>query len=344
MPQLRGTEVSPKVAIIYNQPEQDRYSAMGEQKAVLGVLIEVKAVHTGLTKLGYAVEQVAISPPLEAVQQTLSHLAVDAVFNLFEGFAGRPETEAAVAAMLAEFGVPYTGCSAAALSLTLDKSRTKDILQLHGLPTPAFQVLDPTTIDRFDLRFPCIVKPAAEDASHGLSERSVVTDIYALKTQVLHISELYNGQALVEEYVDGREFNVSVMGNDQPTVLPISEIVYTLPAGMPRILTFEAKWEPHSLYFKSSAPVCPASIDGVTRQRIAESALGAYKLLGCTGYARVDFRMGPDSIPQIIEVNANPDLSPGYGVALQSRLAGMSYVRLVERIMQLAMERRAIGA
>jgi D-alanine-D-alanine ligase len=317
---------------------------MGEQKAVLGVLVEVKAVHAGLAKLGYVVEQVPISPPLEAVKQTISQLAVDAVFNLFEGFAGRPETEAAVAAMLSDFGVPYTGCSAAALSLTLDKPRTKEILQSNGLPTPPFRVLDPDILDEFDLNYPCIVKPAAEDASHGLSEHSVVTDTGSLETQVRHISELYNGQALVEEYVDGREFNVSVIGNDQPVVLPVSEIVYTLPDGMPRILTFEAKWEPQSLYFKSSAPVCPADIDDVIRQRIAGPALSAYRLLGCTGYARVDFRMGADSIPQIIEVNANPDLSPGYGVALQSRLAGMSYARMIERIMHLAMERNAVGA
>ncbi len=336
--------MSLKVAIIYNQPEQDRYSAMGEQKAVLGVLVEVKAVHAGLTKLGYTVEQVPVSPPLEAVHRTLSNLKVDAVFNLFEGFAGRPETEAAVAAMLSGLGVPYTGCSAAALSLTLDKSRTKAILLSNGLPTPAFQVLDPGTIEQFDLRFPCIVKPAAEDASHGLSERSVVTDRSGLEGQVKHISDLYNGQALVEEYIDGREFNVAVIGNDQPVVLPVSEIVYTLPDGMPRILTFEAKWEPQSLYFKSSAPVCPADIDDVIRQRIAGPALSAYKLLGCTGYARVDFRMGADSIPQIIEVNANPDLSPGYGVALQSRLAGMTYARMIERIVQLAMERSVVGA
>jgi D-alanine-D-alanine ligase len=317
---------------------------MGEQKAVLGVLIEVKAVHAGLIRLGYTVEQVPISPPLEAVKQTLEQLGVDAVFNLFEGFAGRPETEAAVAALLSELGLPYTGCSAGALSLTLDKSRTKAILQSQGVPTPAFQVLNPDTIGSFELRLPCIVKPAAEDASHGLSERSVVNDIGALETQVEHISELYNGHALVEEYIDGREFNVAVMGNDQPWVLPVSEIVYTLPDGMPRILTFEAKWEPHSLYFKSSAPVCPADIDETIRQRIAGPALLAYKLLGCSGYARVDFRMGTDLIPQIIEVNANPDLSPGYGVALQSRLAGLTYPRMIERIMQLAMERSTVGA
>ena len=334
--------MSPKVAIIYNAPERDRYSAMGEEKAVLGVLIEVRAVHDGLTKLGYTVERVPLSPPLEKVKEILDRLEVDSIFNLFEGFAGSPETEIVVAGMLAALGKPYTGCPAEALSLALDKSRSKAILRSNGLPTPAFQILNPENLSLFSLKLPCIVKPASEDASHGISEHSVVTGYEALEVQIKHISELYGGRALVEEYVDGREFNVTVMGNSQPVVLPISEIVYTLPPGMPRILTFEAKWKPESLYFKSSSPVCPAAIDETTRQRISGPAAAAFRLLGCTGYARVDFRMGSDLVPQIIEVNPNPDLSPGYGVALQSRVAGMSYARLIERIMQLALERRPV--
>lgn len=335
--------MSPRVAIIHNAPERDRYSAMGEEKAVLGVLVEVKAVHDGLAKLGYTVERVPLSPPLEKVHEVLRTLRVDAVFNLFEGFAGSPETEIAVAAMLSELGLPYTGCPAPALALALDKSRAKAVLQSHGLPTPAFQVLHPGNLGLFNLRLPCIVKPASEDASHGVTENSVVQDVAGLVVQVSYISERYGGQALVEEYIDGREFNVTVMGNDRPEVFPISEIVYTLPVGKPRILTFEAKWEPGSLYFKSSAPVCPADIDETVRQGIAVPAAKAFTLLGCQGYARVDFRMGNGQAPQIIEINPNPDLSPGYGVALQSKVAGLTYAKMIERIMQFAMERK-VGA
>jgi D-alanine-D-alanine ligase len=316
---------------------------MGEEKAILGVLVEVKAVHDGLTKLGYNVERVPLSPPLEKVREVLNTIRADAVFNLFEGFAGSPETEIAVAAMLSEMGIPYTGCPAPALALALDKSRAKTILQSSNLPTPAFQLLNPGNIGLFNLRLPCIVKPASEDASHGVTENSVVQDANNLAAQVNYISERYGGQALVEEYIDGREFNVTVMGNDHPVVFPISEIVYTLPAGKPHILTFEAKWEPGSLYFKSSAPVCPADIDETIRQGITVPAAKAFTLLGCQGYARVDFRLGTDQVPQIIEINPNPDLSPGYGVALQSKVAGLSYARMIERIMQFAMERK-VGA
>lgn len=334
--------MTPRVAVIYNEPASDRYAALGEQKAVLGVLIEVKAVHRALAKLGYPAELVPLSPPLEQVSKRLQGLETDVVFNLFEGFEGRPETEPIVAGFLSEIGLPYTGCSPTALSLALDKSRGKLVLQASGLPTPSFQVLTPESVSSFRLKYPCIVKPAAEDASHGLSEDSVVNDFDRLKRQVKRVSELYDGRALVEEYIDGREFNITVMGNEEPEALAVSEIVYTLPEGMPRILTFSAKWESKSLYFKSSVPVCPAAIDEDTRRRIADTAVGAFKVLGCTGYARVDFRLGPDGTPQIIEVNPNPDLSPGYGAPLQAQRSGMPYHRLIERIVRLALERRPI--
>ena len=329
-----------KIAIIYNEPVHDRYSDLGEQKAIIGVLDEVNAVDGALKELGYNVKRFGLSPPIESVRQTFVSLDADVVFNLFEGFAGKPETEAEVAGVLEGTHLCYTGCPPSALSLALDKSRTKDVLQKAGLPTPRFQVLEPATLDLFDLHLPCIVKPAAEDASHGLSELSVVNDFTSLAFQVKQVSELYSGRALVEEFIDGREFNATVIGNDKPVVLPVSEIVFNLPQGSPRILTFDAKWEDNSVYSRSTLPVCPADLDDVTHDRIAASASSAFQLLGCAGYARVDFRMGSDSIPQIIEVNPNPDISMDAGVARQARAVGMTYTGLIERIVQLALERR----
>jgi D-alanine-D-alanine ligase len=334
--------VSLRVAVIYNEPAQDRYAALGEQKAVDGVLVAVKAVHKALTRLEYDTQLFPLSPPIGTARDALRRIDADVVFNLFEGFAGLPETEADVAAIVAELGLACTGCPSTALSLALDKTRAKKILLANGLPTPRFVELTPLTLSLFDLEYPCIVKPAAEDASHGLSEDSVVLGSAGLERQVSRIAESYGGRALVEEYIDGREFNDTVLGNDAPVVLPPSEIVYTLPDGVPRILTFSAKWDTKSLYYKSSMPVCPADIDEITRRRISDSALAAFEALGCTGYARVDFRMADDGIPQIIEVNPNPDLSPGYGAALQAQKAGMPYHRLIERIVKLALERRPV--
>lgn len=329
----------PRVAIIYNEPIPSRYSDMGEEKAELGVLDEVMPVHQALMDLGYAVELIPLSPPLEQVWEKLKVLNTDLVYNLFEGFDGCPETEAIVANMLAELGLPYTGCPSTVLSLALDKARMKALLEASGLATPLYQVLTPETVSQFYLSYPCIIKPCAEDASHGLSEESVVVDFAALERQVREVSQHFGGRALVEEYVDGREFNVTVLGSDMPVVLPVAEIIYSLPPEKPRILTFSAKWEPESLYFESSRPVCPAEIDDETRQRIARAALSAFTLLGCSGYIRVDLRLGADGVPTIIEVNPNPDVSPEYGAAGQARAAGMSYAQFIERIVQLALER-----
>ncbi len=330
----------PKVAIVYNKPIPDRYKAMGEEKAVLGVLDEVEAVHRALTESGYPVVRLPLFPPLEQVRQRLKNLSADLVFNLFEGFDGRPETEATVADILSELRLTYTGCPGTALLLALDKGKSKALLEAAGIATPKYQLLSPETLPQFRLSYPCIVKPCAEDASHGISEESVVSDSTSLEKQVARVNELFGGRALVEEFVDGREFNVTVLGAKEPVVLPISEIVYSLPPGRPRILTFHAKWEPDSIYYKNSPVVCPAEIQGKLTDRIGSIARRVFKLLGCSGYARVDFRLDSEGCPLVLEVNPNPDISPGYGAACQAQAAGMAYNQFIEKIVQLALERR----
>lgn len=330
----------PRIAIIYNdEPNPDRYQTIGEASAVLGVLEEVTAVHQALAELGYPVEQIPLSPPLEQAREKLENLKADLVFNIFEGFADCPETEAAVANFLSELGLTYTGCPAAALSLGLDKAATKRLLAANGIATPRYQLLTPAILSLFHLDYPCIIKPPAEDASHGLSAESVVNDAASLEKQVSRISQFYGGQALVEEFIDGREFNATVIGNGRPEVLPISEIIYSLPPGMPRILTFAAKWEPGSLYFQCSQVVCPAEIDTKTQQSLIATALDAFRLIGGSGYTRVDFRMNTAGIPKVIEVNPNPDISPEYGAARQAQAAGLSYNQFIQRIVLLALEK-----
>jgi D-alanine-D-alanine ligase len=330
----------PKVAIIYNEPSPGRYHFMGEEKAELGVLEEVEAVHRALTELGYAVALVPLLPPLEQVREKLECIEAGLVFNLFEGFDGCPETEAVVADILAELGLPHTGCPASALALALDKAKAKMLLEASGINTPRYQLLSPETLPMFHLTYPCIVKPCGEDASHGLSEESVVNETVSLVEQVARISELFGGKALVEEFVDGREFNVTVLGTSQPVVLPVSEIVYDLPPGMPRVLTFSAKWDLQSMYFKCTKVICPAEIGTGMREHIVETALSVFRLMGCQGYARVDIRLDNEGRLQVLEVNPNPDISPGTGAARQAEAAGMPYSQFVERIALLTLERQ----
>jgi D-alanine-D-alanine ligase len=327
-----------KVSIIYNQPEPDRYHAMGESKAELGVMDEVQAVSQALAELHYSFNQVPLRPPLEEVEKNLRSIDAEVVFNLFEGFDGSPETESKVAAMLTDLKVPITGCPASALNLALDKAKTKDIMAAAGIPTPGYQIMSSKNIADFRLTYPCIVKPLAEDASHGISEESVVHDSISLTKQVKKISSLFRGNVMVEEYVDGREFNTTVLGNNRLIVPAVSEIVYTLPAGKPRILTFEAKWEETSLYFVHTKAVCPASISESEYNRISRIAKAAFKLTGCRGYARVDFRQDLTGHLKVLEVNPNPDIGLGSGAALQAVTAGMTYSQFIARIIRLAVK------
>jgi D-alanine-D-alanine ligase len=329
-----------RIAIVYNKPQQSRYDAVGGEKAVLDVLESVEAVHRSLLELDFDVTVVPLVPPLEQAEGELRNLNTDLVFNLFEGFCDYPETEAVIPEILSKMGIPFTGCPGPVLSLALDKAETKLMLQAAGIKTPDFQLLNPETINTFRLDYPCIVKPRCDDASNGLSEESVVQDFSALKRQVSVICDFYSGNAIVETFVTGREFNATVMGNSEFIALPVSEIVYSLPPGMPEVLTFDAKWKPDSSYFKGTKPVCPAEIEAEEQQHIAETITTVYRLLGCRGYARVDMRLDQEGQLNIIEVNPNPDISPGTGAARQAEAAGMTYTQFVEKIVQLALDRK----
>ncbi len=327
-----------RITIIYNQPQSSRYDNTHEEKAVLGVLDAVNAVHKALRELGYNISLLPLLPPLEEARQKLLELQTDIVFNLFEGFCGEPQTEVLVPETLDTRKIPYTGCSADILKLALDKARVKEILKQAGIPTPDFQVLEPDALSTFKLVFPCIVKPRTEDASHGISANSFINDFAALERQVRVVTETYHTSALVEHFIGGREFNATVMGNSESVVLPISEIVYSLPPELPRILTFEAKWEPGSPYFKGTGVVCPAKVSPEEFNYISNTALSAFKLIVGRGYARMDMRMDESGILNVMEVNPNPDISPGTGAARQSRAAGMSYAEFIGKIIGFALE------
>jgi len=328
------------IAIIYNEPVPGHYEALGERTAVLGVLEAVEAVHQALVDSGYSVIRMPLLPPIESVRPRLEPLEADLVFNLFEGFDGWPGSEAAVADILSELGLAFTGCPSASLSLALDKGKAKAVFEAAGIRTPRYQLLKPETLGMFDLRYPCIVKPCAEDASHGISELSIVNDQASLERRVAWVCDAFGGLALVEEYLDGREFNATVLGTDEPLVLPISEIVYNLPVSLPRILCFPAKWEPESVYHRCTAPFCPAQIEPDLREKIADYAIRVFRLLGCSGYGRVDFRLDAAGNPAVLEANPNCDISPTAGAALQARTAGMDYRQFIDTIVHLALEQQ----
>ena len=334
-----------QITVIYNKLVSSYYSGTGEEEAVKGVVTEAAAVKGALLESGYQVACIPLSLPFEEAREILGNLRTDLVFNLFEGFPGYPETEADICQVLTNLGIAYTGCPPHALRLALNKAETKSLLKAGGIMTPDYQLLTPETLTQFSLKFPCIIKPNAEDASHGITEDSVVRDFHEMETQIKKVSTLYKtGDALVEEYIDGREFNTTVTGNERKQILEVSEIEFSLPPGLPSIITYEGKWDVESQYYKGTTPVCPAKITVTEKQKIIDIAEKACTITGCRGYARVDIRMDNQGRIFILEVNPNPDISPDSGAALQAKTIGMTYTEFIRSLVLLALEDNENGS
>lgn len=329
-----------KVAILYNVPGEGSSRSKTEMAAEVEVLETVASARGALERAG--IEAVPLRCSLEALFALKNF---DLVFNLAEGFLDDLRAEPKVAGFIELLGVPYTGSPAGALEVARDKGLSKLLLAREGIPTPRFEVLR-TASDPFELDYPVIAKPALEDASIGIAADSVATDEGELRALVARILERYRQPALAEEYIDGREVNAALLtGPEGSEVLPISEIVFNLPEGTPRILGFEAKWLEDSPFFQNTVPICPAPLEPELRERIEDLAIQACSVLGVEGYARVDFRIREeDGEPFVIEVNPNPCINPtGSGFARAAAAAGMEYPDLILRIARSALDRFGRG-
>jgi D-alanine-D-alanine ligase len=278
-----------------------------------------------------------------ALLQGLERDRPDLVFNLVEGLGGQSRLEAAVPILLELAHHPYTGSPPLALVLGLEKPLVRDLLRGRGLPVPPGQLLARGDEPLDGLAFPCIVKPAHEDASHGISTDSVVADAAAARRRAAWVRERYEQAALVEEFVDGREFNVSILGEGAAaTALPLAEIDFAgFPLGRPRLVTYAAKWQPSSPEYTGSASVPAEGLESGVRERLIAVSLEAYRALGLRDYGRVDLRLHAQRGPMLLEVNPNPDLSPDAGLARAAARAGLSYAELIGRIVEGALARAA---
>ncbi|MCI0637571.1 MAG: ATP-grasp domain-containing protein [Gemmataceae bacterium] len=328
---------APHVLVLYNRPllPLDHPDADSEHLILEGV----RNVTDALDEAGYRVSEFGLKHDPRVLWTELRRRRPRVVFNLFEGHCHDPETESYVAGLLQWRCIPFTGSPMHTLSLARAKDWTKQLLRGNGLPTPDFLVVDELPIVPCSLTFPVIVKPARTDASVGLNQDSVCTNQEQLENRVAVILEAYGSPVLVEEFVDGREFNVALVELPELELLPPGEIVFAQKEGVWPILTYDGKWKPDSIDYQGTPTKYPADIDPKLSRRLGALAKRAYRLLGCRDYARVDFRVNAAGKPFILEVNPNPDISIGAGFATCLAAVDISYAEFVARLVEHARRR-----
>jgi D-alanine-D-alanine ligase len=328
------------VGIAFNAYEPPSTRAKEERMSEESVEQMAFEVLEAVTELGYSAVVLPLQRSFLRFLDRMKRLNFDVLINLCEGFRGRPQLEANVAAALELLETPFTGNSSRTLALCQDKYNTKAILNAQGLPTAKARLM--TAAEEInDLRFPLFVKPNAEDASLGIHSDSVVGDQESLFRQVDHLLRTYQQPVLVEEYIDGREFNVAVFDNHEIQALPVSEIDFSgMPASAPRICSYEAKWFEDHEFYTHTVPICPAKIEEQTRAKLQATALAAFHATGCRDYARVDFRMDREGALAILEVNPNPDISLNAGYARALKAFGIDYKMFWHQLIENALQRK----
>lgn len=296
---------------------------------------------------GHDAERLVVDRDVEPVVEGLRRLHPDLVFNLAESFGGKSALESNVAALLNLLDQRYTGSSPAGLLLAGDKSLTKKVLRAHGIQTPEFATLYRGALDSAgDLVFPVIVKPPQEDASIGISSASVVHDIKDLFTRIDELQSEYQAPVLVEQYIEGRELYVGVLGNVNAEALPVIEMDFTgFPDDRPRIASWEAKWGDDSAgggaEYAGTRSVFPVGLDADLEARMKKIAVDSFHALRLRDYGRIDLRVSSAGEIYVIEVNPNCYLERESEFARAARQGGLEYEALVARLVDLASARYA---
>lgn len=309
----------------------DGLSALGKPPEV-ELLESIEAVESALMEFATEVVRVPVNGDGRWVERVRKG-KFDLVFNLCEGIGGIAIYEPMVVSVLELLGIPYTGSSSWTTAITLRKNLVNTILDRAGLPVPRW-----TRVRRSEevtsVGFPAICKPAAEDASVGIEQQSVVRSMRALNARVEAMLEQWD-EILVQRYIDGREVNVGIVGDE---VMPIAEIDFgEMPQGMWHIVSFRSKWETGSDEDVGAKPNCPADLPEDLANELSLIARTAWNVVGGEGYGRADFRIDDLGRPWLLEVNANPDISPDAGLARMAGVAAVGYSSLIRRICDLAL-------
>jgi D-alanine-D-alanine ligase len=295
-------------------------------------------VTTSLRAMGHEVKVLGLGDNLADLRNAIADWKPDVAFNLLEEFQGIVTYDQHVVAFLELMKLPYTGCNPRGMMISRDKVLSKQILSYHRIPTARFGLLPRKRRYREPrrLKFPLFVKSATEDASLGISQASIVHDAQKLRERVEFIHEQTSSDALVEEYIEGREIYIGVMGNERLTTFPLWELNFgTLPDVMAGIATRKVKWD-REYQRKHGIDTGPArDLPEGHEQRIAQLARRIYRALCLSGYARIDLRLKPDGSLFVLEANANPNLAQTEDFAVSALASSVGYDVLLLRIMKL---------
>ena len=330
-----------KIVVLYDRVlvDDDERPPAAEKAPVTRTLDKKEVedeVAEALGKLGHETVLHELDGTVKSLM-ALSRVDCDLVFNLTESFADDDTADFKLAAFLELLGKPYTGSGPHGLLLAQDKAIAKKIFAFHGIHTPVFARCYRGRLDfSHDLQFPVIVKPAREDGSIGIEFSAVVSSIRELMERMDWLHAHFDSPVLIEEYIDGREMYVGVLGNDNPEALPVIELdLSKLPDGTPRIAAAEVKWGKGTKAYRDTKSIVP-DLPDETALALQQTAVAAYQALELRDYGRVDMRLQPDGRVHVIEVNPNPWLSSRAELAMAARKAGRSYTDLVGEIVELA--------
>jgi len=335
------------VVVLYDRwDEKEEPAGPASDKTPVTRTLDKKEVEDevaeALGKLGHETTLHVLDGTVKSLH-ALTRMECDLVFNLAESFGGNDTADYCIAAYLELIGKRITGSGSHGLLYGQDKAVAKKILQFHGIDTPVFARSFRGRLDfSHDLEFPVIVKPAREDGSIGIEFHNVVSSIRELMERIDWLHANFDSPVLIEEYVDGREMYVGVIGNDNPTALPVVELdLSKLPEGRPRIAGAEVKWGRGTRAYRDTKSAVAEDLQEETAGLLQQTAVAVYQALELRDYARIDMRLRPDGRVAVIEANPNPWLASKAEFAMAARKAGRNYTQLIEEIVDLALARYA---
>jgi D-alanine-D-alanine ligase len=331
-----------KLAVVHNSYEDVQHEAVtGDNSSGHHLRQMIRRIARTLSGLGHDVAIIQLAGDLSALQRKLNRLRPNIIFNQYDDVVHGALYEMRFAAFIRMLGYPITGSPALALGLSRDKYMALSLLKGAGIPIPTDTTLLKwvSEVDRHKWHFPLIVHPGQEHAGIGIERNSVVHTKKALREKTREVIGYFKQPALVQGFLPGREFNVGLLGGRKLRVLPLAEVDYSLlPHGIPPIMSYAAKWVETSVEYKRTNVICPAQVEPHLATLIEDTAVKAFRAVGGWGYGRVDIRLDEDGLPCVLDINCNPCLDKGIGLARSAEWAGIGYPELLQAVIKAAFE------